>query len=204
MPHSQLQNLEPEDRMRADLYGLLGRLIAGPPSAALLGQISGLSGDDTQMGTAINALAKVASQMDPDSIRTEYNQLFMGLVRGELLPYASFYLTGFLHEMPLAKLREDMQRLGIQRADDRHEPEDHIASMAEMMQGLILGEYGAENASLDVQRNFFKAHLGKWAPHFFTDLEGAENAVFYAPLGTIGRLFTEIEFESFRLLGKAA
>ncbi len=204
MPELKLPDLAPEDRMRADLYGLLGRLLCAPPPQELLDQIAGLSGDDSPLGTAINALARAASQADAESARSEYNELFMGLVRGELLPYASFYLTGFLHEMPLAKLREDMQRLGIRRADDRHEPEDHIATMAEIMHGLILGEYGAESAGLSVQRDFFKAHLGKWAPHFFADLEGAQGAHLYAPLGTIGRLFTEIEFESFRLLGKAA
>ncbi len=204
MPDPEKSTLDPEDRMRADLYGLLGQLIAAPPSAQQLKNIARIKGDDTELGRAINSLAHQASATNQRRAREEYNLLYMGLVRGELLPYASFYLTGFLHEMPLAKLREDMVVLGVVRSKDRHEPEDHIASMLEIMQGLILGQFASGRASLERQHRFFDDHLGKWAPHFFTDLEGAENAKFYAPLGTIGRLFMEIEFESFRLLGKAA
>lgn len=204
MPEAEQKTLDPEDRMRADLYGLLGQLIAAPPTAEQLKNIARIKGDDTDLGRAINSLAHQASDANQRRAREEYNLLYMGLVRGELLPYASFYLTGFLHEMPLAKLREDMLLLGVKRTEDRHEPEDHIASMMEIMQGLIRGSFASGRAPLDTQRKFFNDHLAKWAPHFFTDLEAAENAELYAPLGTIGRLFMEIEFESFRLLGKAA
>ncbi len=118
----------------------------------------------------------------PDAVRREYDDLFIGLVRGEVLPYASYYLTGFLNEKPLALLRRDMARLGIARTPDVQEPEDHIASICEMMAGLIRGRFGGP-VGLTAQREFFAAHLAPWAEHFFGDLEGAKNARFLRARG---------------------
>ena len=95
-----------EDQMRADLYNYLGVMLAGPPDEMLLGQTSGLAGDDSPLGDAINALAKLARHSKPASAEREFNKLFIGLGRGELLPYASYYMTGFLNEKPLAILKD--------------------------------------------------------------------------------------------------
>ena len=46
------------------------------------------------------------------------NRLFIGVGRGELLPFASVYMTGFLNEKPLATLRNDMVTLGVERSPD--------------------------------------------------------------------------------------
>lgn len=187
-----------EDVLRADLYDLLGTLLARPPSVELLARVAGLDGDDGELGQSVKALARLARQMTPQAIKAEYDALFIGLVRGELLPYASYYQTGFLHEKPLALLRRDMGRLGIARAENVHEPEDNIASLCEMMAGLIRGRFG-QPAGLTAQRDFFAAHLAPWAGHFFGDLEGAKGSVFYAPVGAIGRAFVDIEREAFRM-----
>ncbi len=187
-----------EDALRADLYDLLGTLLARPPSAELLARVAGLDGDEGALGRSVRALARLARQMPQQAVRTEYDVLFIGLVRGELLPYASYYQTGFLHEKPLALLRRDMGRLGIARSPDVHEPEDNIASLCEMMAGLIRGRFG-QPAGLATQREFFAAHLAPWAGHFFGDLESAKGSVFYAPVGAIGRAFVEIEREAFRM-----
>lgn len=187
-----------EDVLRADLYDLLGALLARPPSAELLERVSGLSGDASDLGKSISALARLARQMTPQAVKSEYDALFIGLTRGELLPYASYYQTGFLHEKPLALLRRDMRRLGIARAENVFEPEDGMASLCEMMAGLIRGRFG-QPAPLATQREFFAAHIAPWGAHFFSDLEGAKSSVFYAPVGAIGRAFVEIEREAFRL-----
>ena len=187
-----------EDRLRADFYNFLGLLLAGPPDQMLLDQMAGLSGDDTDLGQAIQAMARVAKVTKPAAAEREFNALFIGLGRGELLPYASFYLTGFLNEKPLAQLRNDMAVRGITRAQNVFEPEDNIASLCEMMAGLIRGRFQVP-AALERQRTFFNAHVAPWAKHFFTDLEGAKASVFYAPVGTVGRTFMEIEREAFRM-----
>jgi TorA maturation chaperone TorD len=190
-----------EDRLRADLYDYLAALLAGPPDSALLKKTVTLQGDDSDLGTGFKALARVATTQNTTSAQSEYNALFIGVGRGELLPYASFYLTGFLNEKPLAVLRKDMINLHITRAPNVFEPEDNIASLFEMMAGMITGRFG-DPATLDQQQQFFNRHIGPWAGHFFSDLEGAKNSVLYAPVGAIGRVFMDIEQEAFRMMAK--
>ncbi|MGJ8547141.1 MAG: TorD/DmsD family molecular chaperone [Sulfitobacter sp.] len=187
-----------EDRLRADLYNFIGLILSGPPDEMLLAQCAGLSGDDTELGQGCSTLAKLAQLSKPGTVEIEFNRLFIGLGRGELLPYASYYLTGFLNEKPLALLRRDMVARGLERADNVFEPEDNIASLMEMMGAMIAGRFGTP-ATLEQQKTFFGKHIAPWAGHFFADLEGAKNSVFYAPVGKIGRAFMEIEAEAFRL-----
>lgn len=187
-----------EDRQRADLYDFLAALLARPPAQDMLDQTAGLTGDDSPMGTAIGALARVAAQTKPAVAEREFNALFIGVGRGELLPYASFYLTGFLNEKPLATLRRDMGALHVTRAPNVFEPEDNIASLMEIMAGMIAGRFGAP-VPLDRQVTFFNRHIAPWAGHFFADLKAANNGVFYAGVGAIGELFMEIERDAFHL-----
>ena len=187
-----------EDRLRADLYNYLGVMLAAPPDQLLLDQTVGLSGDDSALGEAINALSRVAKVSKPKAVQKEFNALFVGLGRGELLPYASYYLTGFLNEKPLAVLRGDMAKQGLARAENVFEPEDNIASLMEMMGSMIVGRFGAP-ASLAAQKDFFNKHIAPWAGHFFADLEAAKNSVLYASVGSVGKAFMEIEREAFRM-----
>ena len=187
-----------EDRLRADLYDYLGLILSGPPDETLINQTAALKGDETELGTAIAALSRIAGLSKPGTVESEFNALFIGLGRGELLPYASYYLTGFLNEKPLAGLRRDMAVRGMTRAQNVYEPEDNIASLMEMMSGLIRGRFG-KAASLADQKMFFNKHIGPWAGHFFTDLEAAKNSVLYASVGAVGRVFMVIEAEGFRM-----
>tara|TARA_R110002012_G_scaffold18455_12_gene67803 strand:- start:926 stop:1534 length:609 start_codon:yes stop_codon:yes gene_type:complete len=190
--------LPEEDRMRADLYNFMGLILSGPPDQMLLDQCAALSGDESDLGQGFSTLSKLASKTRPAGAEREFNRLFIGLGRGELLPYASFYLTGFLNEKPLAALRQDMVARGLERAPNVFEPEDNIASLMEMMGAMIAGRFSAP-ATLTLQKTFFNRHVAPWAGHFFADLEGAKNSVFYAPVGKIGRAFMQIEAEAFRL-----
>lgn len=187
-----------EDRLRAGLYDYLALILSRPPDADLLQKTAALTGGDGDIGPAVNALARLAKMTTATSAEKEFNRLFIGLGRGELLPYASYYLTGFLNEKPLALLRRDMLALGIARAENIFEPEDNISSLMEMMAALITGRHAAP-ADLEAQKSFFNKHIGPWAKFFFADLEAAKNSIFYAPVGSLGRTFMEIEAESFRL-----
>ena len=198
MTAAEKYTIAEEDRLRADLYNFLGVILSGPPDDMLLGQTAGLQGDSTDLGQAVSTLAKMARITKPKTVESEYNRLFIGLGRGELLPYASYYLTGFLNEKPLALLRQDMTAQGLARAQNVFEPEDNIASLMEMMGAMIVGRFGRP-ADLNTQKTFFNKHIGPWAGHFFSDLEGAKNSVFYAPVGTVGRLFMDVEAEAFRM-----
>lgn len=193
--------LAPEDELRAQLYHFLARFLAGPPSGeelAVAAKMDGAGAGDTGLGQAFQSFSHLAGRTNAERVGQEYHDLFIGVGRGELLPYGSYYLTGFLHEKPLAKLRGDMARLDIERDPAHKEPEDHIAALMDMMAGLIEGEFG-EPLSLHEQRKFFDTHIGSWARHFFADLEGAKASVLYASLGTIGRHFMEIEETAFSM-----
>ncbi len=194
----EIVDIAEEDRLRADLYNYLGVILAGPPDQLLLDQTAGLSGDDTALGQAINGLARVAKISKPKAVRSEFNALFIGLGRGELLPFASYYLTGFLNEKPLANLRRTMADFGMTRAENVFEPEDNIASLMEMMAGMIVGRFGRV-ATLAEQQTFFNAHIGTWASHYFSDLQGAKSSILYASVGAVGQAFMDIEKEAFRM-----
>ena len=187
-----------EDILRADLYRLMAGLLSAPPAREMLDAVADLRGDDTPLGQAISTLAHLASRSEPATVSAEFQELFIGVGRGELVPYGSYYLTGFLHEKPLAKLRSEMARLGIEREEGVSEPEDHIASVLEIMAGLIDGSLSLAPA-LDEQQAFYEQHVGAWAPHFFADLEGARNSLVYAAVGEVGRRFLEIEEAAFRM-----
>ena len=188
--------IDDEDILRAELYSFLAALLRVEPQDNLLASVSQISGDDTPIGKATGTLSYLAKEMDAATIRSEYVDLFIGVGRGELLPYCSYYLTGFLNEKPLANLRQDRASIGIARAENVKDPEDHIASLCDMMAGLILGNFGRPY-SLQEQATFFKKHIAPWAGLFFADLEAAKSAVFYAPVGTIGRIFMDIESQAF-------
>ena len=187
-----------EDRMRSDLYGLLARLLLVKPDNDILNNVSALHGDETPLGEAFTALARVAAGSDQAEVGAEYDALFIGMTRGEVLPYGSYYLTGFLNEKPLAVLRNAMIELGIEREPARKEPEDHMGALMEMMAGLIRGAYG-HPASLETQARFFHRHIEPWGAHLFADIEKAASSRFYQPVGTIGRLFINIERDAFEM-----
>ncbi len=180
------------------MYRLLAHFLGRPPEVSELETAARMTGDDTELGQAIQAFAHIAGRTSHAVAVQEYHDLFIGVGRGELLPYGSYYLTGFLHEKPLARLRNDMERLSIERRETVKEPEDHIAALFEMMGGLIAGDFG-EPAELSEQRAFFEAHVGSWASHFFKDLEAAKNSVLYVPVGSIGRIFMSIEEMAFTM-----
>ncbi|WP_319775729.1 molecular chaperone TorD family protein [Breoghania sp.] len=198
-----------EDAMRARLYGLIAHLLAAPPDTAMLADLARLAGDASDLGRPLGVMAEMARECVPDALSPneqasdrlarEYHDLFIGLGRGELLPYASYYLTGFLNEKPLARLRARMKELGIERDPSVREPEDHMAAILDMMAGLIVGRFGSP-ADLATQKTFFTAHLADWGPYFFRDLEKAQAAHFYAPLGTLGRVFLGIEQSAFEMV----
>jgi TorA maturation chaperone TorD len=179
------------DRERAALFALLGRLLSGPPDGPLLTRLRALAGDDgTRLGRALAGLAAAAEATDPAAAEREHFNLFIGVGRGELMPYASWYLTGFLHDRPLADLRGALRRLGVERAPGVPEPEDHIAFLCETLAGLIEGRFAGGPGEA---ANFFGRHLRPWAARFFGDLERAEGARFYRAVGALGGAAVEIE-----------
>jgi TorA maturation chaperone TorD len=184
------------DAARAQEYALLSALLARAPDQALLDRLAALRGDPSAIGLAHAALAEAASRASEERVEREYFNLFIGLGRGELLPYGSYYLTGFLHERPLARLRQSLRQYGIERTPHQAEPEDHAAILCEIMAGLIGRRFAAPAGS---DRELFDQHMAPWIGRFFADLEQAEAADFYRRVGTLGRVLMDIETQAFAL-----
>jgi TorA maturation chaperone TorD len=185
---------------RAREYSLLAMLLRRPPDAATLNRIAKLRGDATPLGLVHLALAQEAGNASAEKIEREYFALFIGIGRGELLPYGSYYLTGFLNERPLARLREDLRAHGIECTEGQAEPEDHAATLCEIMAGMARGQFPI---TVGMQQRFFEKHLASWIGRFFVDLEQAETADFYRRVGALGRIFLETETEAFTLPTRA-
>jgi TorA maturation chaperone TorD len=194
------EGLSEEDLLRAQIYHLLARFLSATPTTETLAAGGQMSGGETPLGVAVQGFALACRQCNAAVADDEYSDLFIGVGRGELLPYASYYLTGFLNEKPLARLREDMSALGVARRDGVTEPEDHVASILETMGGLIDGRFGAP-LSLSHQKDFFDTHIASWMPVFFRDLEEASSSVLYAALAVVARRFFEIEAQAFAFEG---
>jgi TorA maturation chaperone TorD len=180
------------DAARAEMYVLLGTLLAGPPDEAILEMLLEIDAGEagaTPMTALWKSLQDAARATDSTRLSDEYFNLFIGLGRGELVPYASFYIHGFLMEKVLASLRNELKTLGFEVQEGVSEPEDHVAALCETM-GMIILESGL---SLDEQSAFFKAYIESWMGAFFTDLNGAESADFYRVVAQLGQQFLEIE-----------
>lgn len=184
------------DALRAQHYGLLAALLQRAPTTQTLKDIASISGDTSELGLALIALADAARATDATKVSREFFNLFIGVGRGELMPYGSYYLTGFLHERPLADVRGDLIRLGLERVETQREPEDHIGILCEVMSGFAARRFEATPAD---EKSFFENHLRPWAERFFVDLETAKDAHFYRTVGQVGRLFIAIETQAFAL-----
>jgi TorA maturation chaperone TorD len=184
------------DAARAQEYALLAVLLRRAPDAALLTRIAALRGDSSPLGVARQALAEAAGVTNAQRVEREFFDLFIGIGRGELVPYGSFYLTGFLNERPLARLRDGLARLGIERVEGEVEPEDHAAVLCEIMAGLAAGRFG-NPAGAD--RELFEKHVSPWIGRFFADLAVAKAADFYRRVGAAGRTFIDIESKALAL-----
>lgn len=188
---------DPIDEGRGRIYLLLAGMILRLPQDETLAELARLEpGGEGAIAEALTDVAAAARQSSGVAVAREHFELFVGVGRGELLPYASYYLTGFLYERPLVRVREDLAILGLGREEDVAEPEDNIGFLCEVMAGLALGRFAAAPA---FQKSFFDRHLASWAAKFFADLEQAQAARFYRSIGRLGRIFMDIEREAFAL-----
>ncbi|MET0065914.1 MAG: molecular chaperone TorD family protein [Candidatus Thiodiazotropha sp.] len=180
-----------EQAYRSSAYALISRLLRNPPDQPVLDQVAGFASVDGQqddMALAMSTLGLAAGTSQPDAVNDEFHALFIGIGRGELVPYASWYLTGFLMERPLGRLRDDLAALGFHRQEGVCEPEDHAAALCEVMAILI-----QEGGSLDEQTRFYHDHIADWLGRFFQDLAEAKSAVFYRAVGRFGTAFCTLE-----------
>ncbi|GLS82148.1 TorD/DmsD family molecular chaperone [Paraferrimonas haliotis] len=173
------------DQLRADIYQIIAALFRAHPSQDLLDFLSGIEveQDGTDIAQSWNAVKLAAQNSSTDTLEDEYFDLFIGVGRGEILPYGSYYITGSLMDKPLALLRQDLSQLGYEREEEVKEPEDHIAALCEVMGALLL------DAPKHQQLGFFQRHISGWIERFCNDVATAKSAVFYATVGQLAGQF---------------
>ena len=187
----------PEQQYRAGAYSLLAALLREVPTAETLAVAASLQADSNEqdeLATTMSMLGLAAQYVDHDALDDEYHELFIGLGRGEVVPYGSWYLTGFLMEKPLGLLRDDLAQLGFERDESVKEPEDHVAALCEVMAMLI-----NDGQITSTQSQFFMQHMSKWLDQFFNDLSTAKAASFYQAVARFGAAFIAFERQYFGL-----
>jgi TorA maturation chaperone TorD len=186
-----------EETARADLYGLLATLFYGPPTQALLDTIAAAPAQgDSVLERAWADLSAACKTTRAESAREEYELLFIGVGKPEVMLYGSFYLSGFLMEKPLAALRTDLAKLGLQRADSMMESEDHIAALCEVMRYLIASD-DAVHANMATQKQFFADHMQAWMMDMCAAIAAHPKARFYSTVANLARSFFEVEMQAF-------
>ena len=192
------------DTLRANTYSFLALLLAAPPGQGVLDQLKQIDATEAaasdgsgEMGAAWHALKLAGDWVTVEALDDEYHELFIGVGRGELVPYGSWYMTGFLMDRPLAALRQDLKSFGIERQEDVHEPEDHVAALCETM-SLIIGS--GDEISWDRQRKFFGDHIAPWMDRLFADMQQAKAARFYRAVGQLGEQFIGLEKQYLAML----
>ncbi|MBI4768374.1 MAG: molecular chaperone TorD family protein [Deltaproteobacteria bacterium] len=186
---------DPYAPVRCDVYVLLAALLGRPPSEELIKIMQSLDWSEVLpegLDQALQVLSQAGHRYLLTALEEEYDQLFVGLGRGEMMPYASWYKGKKIQSLPLVAVRSDLFRLGIVRQSEFCEPEDHAAALCEVM--ALISRKTME-VPLETQADFFQKHLSWWLSDLFEDLRAAKKAEFYREVGSFGKCFVESEKE---------
>jgi TorA maturation chaperone TorD len=187
--------IAPEEQARANLYGLLARLFYGPPDAALL---KGMAGEtlEGELARPWEELKRAARAADPEAVREEYESAFIGTGKAPVTLYSTAYAIRYSTEVPLAQLRGELQRLGLARRTEAHEPEDHIAALFDVMRHLV----ARQHEDLSEQRRFFSRWIGPAMESLCGAIERSDKTVFYKPVARFTKSFLTLEQVAFEML----
>jgi TorA maturation chaperone TorD len=192
-----------EETARAEVYGLLSQLFYAPPTPDLLAAVRVAVTEAPAAGGFLEepwrAVVGMARSMGDAEIAAEHDALFGGVGKPEVYLFGSHYLTGFLNERPVARLRDDLAELGLARDDGMSETEDHVAYLCEVMRYLIAGDDVAV-ANLTRQSAFYAAHLQPWVQQMCEAIAAHPRARFYAALAGFAQAFFSVEQQGFDLL----
>lgn len=203
LPESVTSSALDEETARSELYGLLAQAFYAPAAPELLANLRLAPTPSSAPGAVLaqpwHTLVGVARELTDAQIGAEFDALFGGVGKPEVYLYASHYLSGFLNEKPLARLRTELDRLGLARDDAMSETEDHIAYLCEVMRYLIADDAVAV-VNLARQRSFFATHMQPWVGSMCDEIAQHPKARFYAALAALARAFMSIEAQGFDML----
>ncbi|MDO8769324.1 MAG: molecular chaperone TorD family protein [Burkholderiaceae bacterium] len=202
-PESMHSSALDEETARAELYGLLALLFYASPATESIAQLRVAVTEAPAAGAFLEgpwrSLVGLSRAMTDLAIQNEYNELFGGVGKPEVYLYGSHFLSGFLNEKPLARLRTELTSLGLERDENMPETQDHFAYLCEVMRYLIAGDDVAV-ANLTRQRAFFSVHIQPWVMTMCNDIQQHPKARFYAALAELTRAFMDIEAQGFDML----
>ena len=190
-----LKFIAPEEQARANFYALLARLFYAPPDGALLKALAETRLDGEALAQAWRELAEAAARADPQQVREEYEERFVGTGKAPVTLYAASYTIRFSNETPLAALRSELAAMGLGRQDGVHEPEDHIAALCEVMRHLI-----ASQRDLAEQQRFFHKWIERAADPLCGAIDKDPGTVFYRHVSKFARAFFRLEQAAFEML----
>ncbi|MUK63000.1 molecular chaperone [Aliivibrio fischeri] len=180
-----------QQQIRQEIYGLLAHLYRVAPDQNVIDWLSGIEveGDDShEMSKAWSVISDAAKKSEQEALEDEYQNLFIGVGRGEVMPFGSWHMAGALMEKPLVALRQDLMQLGFERAEEVKEPEDHISALCEVMAMLI------ESGDAEVlQQRFFNRHIQPWFVSLCDQITQAEHANFYKSVVSLTLAFFSVE-----------
>ncbi|MDE2360762.1 MAG: molecular chaperone TorD family protein [Betaproteobacteria bacterium] len=188
--------IAPEDATRADFYALLARLFADGPDAAMLAALARaarMEGESSSIALAWNRLIDASSAMDPAAAAQEYTDLFIGVGKSEVNLHASYWLSGFMMEKPLANLRGSLAELGIARRDEVAMLEDHLSALCETMRLLIAGHGERGPTGIAVQRVFFERYIAPWVFECCAAISNCPIANYYVHVAEFAREFIAVD-----------
>ncbi|MEF1247944.1 molecular chaperone [Vibrio owensii] len=190
---------EQEQTLRTEIYLVLSALFRSAPSEEMIEFLTSLEVEPSEsaMQKAWIALQQAAKDSNREALEDEYQDLFIGIGRGEVMPFGSWHMTGAMMEKPLAEIRHDLELLGFERDENVKEPEDHIAALCEVMSMLTSEEE-------DLQQAVFNKHIAPWFNSFTQQLENAESASFYKPAAQLCEAFLTLEQVRFSVNTKSS
>ncbi|MGR5212453.1 TorD/DmsD family molecular chaperone [Vibrio rotiferianus] len=190
---------EQEQTLRTEIYLVLSALFRSAPSEEMIEFLTSLEVEPSEsaMQKAWIALQQAAKDSNREALEDEYQDLFIGIGRGEVMPFGSWHMTGAMMEKPLAEIRRDLELLGFERDENVKEPEDHIAALCEVMSMLTAEEE-------DLQQAVFNKHIAPWFGSFTRQLENAASANFYKPAAQLCEAFLTLEQVRFSVNTKSS
>ena len=194
-----VETLPPEEVARANFYGLLARLFYAPPDAPLLEAIAGaeeIDAEDGGIDEAWQRLARAAATADPEAVREEYENAFVGTGKAPVTLYTAAYTIRYSNEAPLVALRSELAAIGLGRREGAHEPEDHIAALCDVMRHLV----AEQQPDLHQQARFFRRWIAPAADPLCDAIEANASTVFYRHVALFARRFFKLEHAAFEML----
>ena len=188
--------LDPEDEARAALYGLIAQLFYAPPDQGVLAQVINAAlfeGGDAGLSLRWRELVERCRSAVPVQLENEHTELFVGTGRAAVTPYLIHYLVERSTDNPLVQLRKQLAEWGISRRAHTTEPEDHVASVCEVMRLAI----AVQHRSLDEQRTFFDRHVYEGGVAFCDAVIASPKADFYRVIAAFAGEFFRIERNAF-------